>query len=498
MSSRFLAIDMKGGVITAIVFTGDARAMTILDHAVVPVASRPPDEALAELCRQIDVRDTLCHVALEARSFHYRNLSLPFTDAKTINRILPLELEENAPVKIDRLLTDFMIAGEDPKGRRVIAAMIHRELLAQRLSALQALGMDPEVVTISGIPTALRLLHSPEAPRSFMLLVIDLQEATCILVHSGHVILIRSLIFDPGLAAGFELHADHTITTFRPENVEPTFQALCAAIRQTLQSTDPALDPDGIPVLLTGSVGALTETVEHIRSGLGDLCQGCSALTPDPSWPITPPSNGIWQPGIMEDAVNLGRQIIKNHRGFNFRKESFAIRRTFAGNKKLALAITLPLCAAVMVVMVFLWYDYSRLLTRKNELDARIQTLFRETLPDVTRVVDPLQQLQVRINETGQSALSKNGILPPTTILTLLAEVSAGIPAPLDVQLARFMVDDSGLRLRGTTDTFNTVDAIKKGLERSPAFSQVEISSANLDPKSSKVRFELKLTLKGV
>jgi hypothetical protein len=48
--------------------------------------------------------------------------------------------------------------------------------------------------------------------------------------------------------------------------------------------------------------------------------------------------------------------------------------------------------------------------------------------------------------------------------------------------------------MKGETDTFNTVDAIKKGLEPSPYFGAVDISSANLDKKSNRVKFEIKLT----
>jgi Tfp pilus assembly protein PilN len=93
--------------------------------------------------------------------------------------------------------------------------------------------------------------------------------------------------------------------------------------------------------------------------------------------------------------------------------------------------------------------------------------------------------------------MNPDGHLPTSTIVHLLAEISATIPSTLDVRLARFVVDDTGLRIKGNTDTFNSVDAIKKGLEQSSAFSNVEISTATLDAKTSKIRFELKLTMKG-
>jgi len=515
MSSRLLAIDLKNGLLTAIAFTVDARVMHVTGHAVVQVAARPMEEALTELSRKIDFHDATCHVALAAESFFYRNLSVPFTDSKTINKILPLELEEKTPVKIDRLLIDFIVSQENRPHSQIIAAMIDRELLTARLTALQALGVDPETVTISGIPTALCLLNTPDRPADFLLLDIDLQEATCILVRSGHICLIRPLAFDPGLAAGFQISPENTVVALRPENIDTTFQTFCTAIFQALQSSDTAHEPTGLAVYLSGSVGSLAGTAECIEAGLGDLCLSCSLAASDPtameggvselpkmapdrpSCQLVPPAEGTWHPGVMADAVNLGWQAVKNWKSFNLRKEAFATRKSFSGSRNQAIAITLPLLTAAMLAILYLWYDYAQLLKEKKGLDAQIQAVFIETLPDVTRIVDPVQQLRVKIQEAGQTSTGKDGALPPINILTLLTEVSANIPEPLDVRLNRFVVDDNGLRLKGSTDTFNTVDAIKKGLEQSPIFSNVEISAANLDPKSSKVRFELKLTMKG-
>jgi general secretion pathway protein L len=55
------------------------------------------------------------------------------------------------------------------------------------------------------------------------------------------------------------------------------------------------------------------------------------------------------------------------------------------------------------------------------------------------------------------------------------------------------VVDPDGLMMKGETDTFNTVDTIKKGLEPSAYFKAVTISSANLDQSGNRVRFEMKL-----
>ena len=533
MSNKFLAIDIKHDLLTAIVFTVDAKAMHIIDHTMVTVAARSFEEALLELSQKIDCHEASCHIAFAPDSFFYRNLLLPFTDTKTINKILPFELEENTPVKIDRLLIDAIIAKEEKQKSQIIAAMIDRELLATRLAALQALGIDPETVTISGTPTALLLTHTPDLPKDFLLLTLDLQRVTFILVRSGHIRVIRPLVFDPGLQAGFHVDQDsQDIKVFRPENSEGTFQALCVAIQQTLQSVFHAGE---LAVYLSGPVSALPGTVDRIQSGLGSACKSCSLVSAvatakdgllfwasktqamdapvlrasgiapvegqpveeQPVLPLVQAKDEKWLSAMMEDSVNLGWQITKNWKGFNFRKEAFATRKSFAANRTLVFAIVLPLVSVVLLSIVYLWVDYTKLLKKQNELNAQIQAVFTETLPDVTRIVDPLQQLQVKIRETRQTTMDKDGTLPAMTILDILAEISAHIPETLDVRLARFVVDDNGLRIKGTTDTFNTVDAIKKGLEQSPAFSNVEISAANLDAKSSKIRFELKLTMKG-
>ena len=57
------------------------------------------------------------------------------------------------------------------------------------------------------------------------------------------------------------------------------------------------------------------------------------------------------------------------------------------------------------------------------------------------------------------------------------------------------VVDQEGIQMRGRTDTFNTVDSIKKGLESSEKYKDVVIASANLDQSGKGVRFEIKMDL---
>ena len=85
------------------------------------------------------------------------------------------------------------------------------------------------------------------------------------------------------------------------------------------------------------------------------------------------------------------------------------------------------------------------------------------------------------------------GINGGRKVIDLLRDISRGIPGSLDVKVKRIVVDPEALQMSGETDSFNTVDSIKKGLEPSEYFSAVTISSANLDRSGNRVKFELKL-----
>ena len=77
--------------------------------------------------------------------------------------------------------------------------------------------------------------------------------------------------------------------------------------------------------------------------------------------------------------------------------------------------------------------------------------------------------------------------------LDLLLEISERLPKSIDLKVSRLVIDPNAVRIKGTTDTYNTVDRVKQGLEKSSLFKTTTISSANLDRGKNRVLFEIKL-----
>ena len=75
--------------------------------------------------------------------------------------------------------------------------------------------------------------------------------------------------------------------------------------------------------------------------------------------------------------------------------------------------------------------------------------------------------------------------------LDVLLALSRAIPPGMPVQVGDLVIDDSGLKIEGTADSFATVDQVKKALERTPEFEQIQVDHATTGSDPNKVEFRL-------
>jgi Tfp pilus assembly protein PilN len=132
---------------------------------------------------------------------------------------------------------------------------------------------------------------------------------------------------------------------------------------------------------------------------------------------------------------------------------------------------------------------------RLQSLKKQGEQIFTATLPEVTRIIDPVQQLKVEIREMKKGMLGDAKLASDLKLLDLMAEISVRIPESINVHVIRMVADGNSILLRGLTDNFNSVDSLKKVLEESNYFNIVTINSANVASQSTDIRFELRLEL---
>ena len=152
-------------------------------------------------------------------------------------------------------------------------------------------------------------------------------------------------------------------------------------------------------------------------------------------------------------------------------------------------------CLVGLLALFNLSYETYTLQKQVAVLDRKMIQIFKETFPDVKRIVDPLHQMRIKIKEAKKDALYSGDGEGSVRVIELLNDISRFIPQSIDVDLTRIVTGPEIITISGDTDTFNTVNDIKTRLQNVQGFQSVEINSANLDKSGNRVRFKLKITL---
>jgi general secretion pathway protein L len=202
-----------------------------------------------------------------------------------------------------------------------------------------------------------------------------------------------------------------------------------------------------------------------------------------------------WNPHQMDNSFSLALMEIEGTNGLNFRKGPFAPKKFWEEHKRnlIKTGILAGLVLAIAFFNVVLdSYFMGKNLTRLNN---QITGVFTSTFPDVKKIVDPLQQMQIKIQEAR-----KNALLPGVTdnnirAIDILNNISKLISKDINVDFTRLVIGAESTVISGDTDTFNSVDSIKNSLEKSDLFKKIIISSANINKSDNRVRFKIKINL---
>jgi len=179
----------------------------------------------------------------------------------------------------------------------------------------------------------------------------------------------------------------------------------------------------------------------------------------------------------------------------NFFQERYALYRYWEEYKSDIIKTGIIAALVLIIGMYGLIFDARHLSQQVNRMDRRIAVIFQSTFPEVSRIVDPLQQMQVKVREAKGRNVFAGSLNEEILNIDILNDLSRLIPSSIDVIITRFVRGGGSVLISGHTDTFNAVDDIKSALSRSEYFDEITISSANMDKAANRVQFKLKLLI---
>jgi general secretion pathway protein L len=498
MTIKILGVDFRKDSVSAVLIRGSYKGVWVDAHARVLLEG--PDDlekglafCLETVSEQADL-PAVCIAALPSDLLFYRNIASPFTDPRKIDQMLPYELEQNLPVPADDLISDFIPVGHAmPEKKiinrfgqllrfasrtapsRILAAAIEKSRLAAYLSCLKQSGLEPERIMPGGYALCLCLMHATTSPSNWLLVDVDMTHTALFLVLSRTLTVIRAF---PG------------------SGVSPSADFLFPLIQQTLLGSCAAVRIDQI--FLAGCLSDASANALMIASALSEKC-GLPAhpvnLIVDGDVRLKSALPSSWNPEIDDPALGAALVRMNGFSGLNLRKGAFGLRTSWAACRSGFLRTGVLAGLAVLAAFAYVQIDTRILEKQLDFLNRRITQVLTGTFPEITTIVEPLHQMRTHV-QNAQRQIPGSDKKGQERLVDLLGRISSRIPENVPVELIRFVYEDSILQLTGHTDSFNSVEEIKRLLEGpNGGFSLVTIVSANLENTGSRIQFHLNITL---
>jgi general secretion pathway protein L len=504
MPDRILGLDIGDSSLKAVQVTGGLKGYQV--NACTRVALSQDEgleDALRRLFEEVAFDGGVCIASLQADRISFRNLSMPFKDKKKIGQTIGYELEPMLPFSVEALTTDYVVS-EHAEETRILSASVRQEALEQYLASLAVHHVDPDVVDISGVPTAVQLAEQDDKPPDALFLDMGSKATSAILVIGRTVALVRAFHFGGHTITEHIAHlkkVNHEeaerlkcggdVAAFS-EIVRPLVEAFCQDIQNTLHAFRCEVMEEAAPekVFLTGG-GALYPGMAAMLQEFLQLPVEPVDLVEQTGLEINEETSQGWNPLLMNSALGLALRNTKGRDSFNFRVGRWRKQKRYEQFKEEIKRIGACVAVIFLVLIADVSADYYVLQKQRNHLQGQITSIFKKTFPEVERIVDPAQQMKVKVREAKESLTFPGESFVQGAVVDVLRDMILRIPETADVDVSSLIIDEERVRLKGDTDSFNTVDAVKNGLQESAYFKEVAIGSAQLDRSGNRVRFEL-------
>ncbi len=431
---------------------------------------------LEQLLDNVDDSVKKVAVAIGSDDLCFYKLSFPFSDKRKISQVIIPELEEQTTFNLDDYFFEYIITNQKDGTSNVHVALIRRKDLLDILNTLQEHKIDPDSISIAGLN--IPKLHIYEADDTF---------EKVFAIHLSGKKVILSLWSQDRLDLIRQTHLNHNDSTPQQE------KQLTKITKQTLLSAHHKIK-DNFKIVLSGD---LTNSFsKSLSSELKHPITICK--TSERSFvKIAPNLHGAYSDTLMGESLAQAKLIAQKKKFcFNFRSGTLVKKRN-CWRQSRVVHCSLILCTLLSTLFIsWAWIDHKKLTTQRDELKGQVHQIFRETLPKVSKIVNPVQQLHVALSQQGNGGNQLTQSPLEYKILELLSHLSKSIPTQTKVIFTRLSAEQQNIRIQGEVKDFNGVDKVQKHLHNSKYFSSVIISSANLNSKKSHVIFELKLMIR--
>jgi general secretion pathway protein L len=507
MNKKMLGIDIGSSLLKAVALSRDLKGrLSVAASVLIDVeAAGGPELALRKLFADKRFKDGNSAFSIPAGYCSFRNLALPFSESKTIDEIITYELEPHIPHPIETVVVDHLPIRSSTDSTVVLAAAARKPDIDKLTQYASDGGSDIAVIDTDAVPIALNILDNETSDSSWILLDIGAYVSVALFVHENSIIHIRSFSWG---AANFTAASQNVPDSLQNEEPEKTMterggsqkskkaernlQECLKEIADTRQflAAQGLLEEPPSRIYLTGG-GALSDPLRQELGTFFKLPTVVVDLIKMKGIVLQGKNQLSWNAPLMNQALALALRGVDGSRGFNFRKGEIVSAKKPQGLMShlrwtaIILAILL-LCLGTNLIAGY--YADSRKL---NYLKAEITKSFKSSCPEITRIVDPVRQLQQKISETKNFS---SGIEDGPLFLEHWKRAMDTLPENSGILIKEVNYNQTSLEIFGEASEYQAINQWKSELEKTRFFSDVQMQFGSATNKDAKNTFRLRMT----
>ncbi len=495
--------------------TGPDEIVSLQRNLVVGDDEESSSDAVARQLRELFREHALggipVVVALPTHWLFSRILTVPFTDPKKVAQVIPYETEELIPLGLDEVVLDHTIIDTREGESTVLVAAIPRDRMIRHLEFLLEAGVDPVSMNLD----SLALFHFyqfalMESAQDILLLDIGASTSTMCLVTGGKLRAIRSfLIAGEALTRNLAVHLGGTHAAAESEKqhlviavqdnkfdantsvskaLQDFLNPFTTEIRNTLQAYETAEGRTITQLYLCGGGARLKGLSDYLARELKvevvDSVAGRFGAAQNNADP--------WEGDCAASLGLAATPALWGHgASINLRQGPFSIpHRERSAKQKGWIRLAIGVAVLFLIGFANFYVDYSIKETQLQTLKDTLQKDFQMSFPGITTVVDPVQQGRMALDAESQRFMVF-GYNDPAAILLILAELTEHFPADRTFEVNDLTLEGAKIKIEASTDSFESVDAIRAALTNSERLTEVVVSDARMGARPGEVKFRV-------
>jgi len=507
MVETHLALDIGSNTIKAVFTKKKFKSTVILDETILikPEDYNPQTtvQHIAELIKEKDWSREVVNISLSSQNALWQKLTFPFSHSGKILEVLPLELENTIPVQLSMYCWDyFLLPSCSKKQTEVCVCLVKKELLKNWINAFEQIGIVPEQI---GLDLGLLSCLTRKAFPGDNLMAIDMGwKATNLVWQKQNTLLmlrclplgIKNILHDfdtPTLTEDDQILSRHL-----KEYIPEPFQDLTIPDRtkefiRQIKLTIMSVSNDSLPehLILLGGPPDLYPLDQLLQK---ELNIPTSILAELPWLKEKSTQNRTCSLAI---ASTMSFYPSRDKEDLNLRTGELALHNKPSPWKQNIKFGMIALCSLLFVWIVSISSEIYIGNKKIENLQERLDQEFFSLFPMVSHSIHPLQYPSIIESKISRLKTGDQlGLESRVSALKILSVISKDLSSDLNLRVEFFSLDQNIIRLNGQAQDFKSIDTIKKRLESNRLFQETRIIGANVDKRTKKVNFSLRITLK--